>query len=159
MKQSNLIWSGNCFGQSRTFLFNPKTNRSKRKVLIWSPYYRNESKTFWFGKKKSFLASRSFPFWLKNSGTEQSSLIWSGSFLGKLERLYLIQKLKDQSKMLWFGPLIIGTKAKRFDLVRLVSERKQKYFICFRAIPFLSSNSRRYSTPRLAESESRLLNV
>jgi hypothetical protein len=62
-KQSNLIWSGNCLRQSRTFLFNPKTNRieakyidlvrllseRKQNVLIWSAYYRNESKTFWFG--------------------------------------------------------------------------------------------------------------
>ncbi len=28
--------------------------------------------------------------------------------------------------MFWFGPLIIGTKAKRFDLVRLISERKKQ---------------------------------
>jgi hypothetical protein len=32
--------------QSRTFLFNPKTYRSKQKVLIWFAYYWNESKTF-----------------------------------------------------------------------------------------------------------------
>ena len=24
-KQSNLIWSGNCLGQNRAFLYNPKT--------------------------------------------------------------------------------------------------------------------------------------
>ncbi len=32
--------------------------------------------------------------------------------------------------MFWFGQLIIGTKAKCFDLVRLLSERKQKNLIC-----------------------------
>ena len=45
-KQSNLIWSGNCLGQNRTLLYNPQTYRSKQNVLIWSTYYRNESKTF-----------------------------------------------------------------------------------------------------------------
>jgi hypothetical protein len=58
-KQSNLIWSGNCLGQNRMFLYNPKTYRSKAKhfdlvhllserkqnVLIWSAYCRNKSKT------------------------------------------------------------------------------------------------------------------
>ncbi len=33
-------------------------------------------------------------------------------------------------KTFWFGQLIIGTKAKRFDLVRLLSERKQNNLIC-----------------------------
>ncbi len=32
--------------------------------------------------------------------------------------------------MFWFGHLIIGTKAKCFDFVRLLSERKQKNLIC-----------------------------
>jgi hypothetical protein len=32
--------------------------------------------------------------------------------------------------MFWFGPLIIGTKAKCFDLVCLLSKRKQKNLIC-----------------------------
>ena len=35
-KQSNLIWSGNCLGQNRTFLCNPKTYRLKQNVSIWS---------------------------------------------------------------------------------------------------------------------------
>jgi hypothetical protein len=43
-KQFDLAWKW--FGQSRTFIFNPKTNRLKQKVLIWFPYYWNESRTF-----------------------------------------------------------------------------------------------------------------
>jgi hypothetical protein len=46
-----------------------------------------------------------------------------------VEHFYLIQKLIDRSKTYCFGPLIIGTKAKRFDLVRLLSERKQNNFL------------------------------
>jgi len=42
-KQFGLVC--NCLRQSRTFLFNPKTNRYKQKVLIWFDYYRNKSKT------------------------------------------------------------------------------------------------------------------
>jgi hypothetical protein len=44
--------------------FQSKTYRSKRNVLIWSTYYRNESKTFWFGpfivgtKEKQFAFAR-----------------------------------------------------------------------------------------------------
>ncbi len=97
--ESKTFWIGLeiVLGKGRTFLFSPKTNRSKRKVLIWFAYYWNKSKTFWFGLlsvgtkakhfdlvKKSFLATRSFPFLLKNSGTEQSSLIWSGSCLRQI---------------------------------------------------------------------------
>ena len=48
-KRTNLIWSKNCRRRSGTFLCNKKTYRSKQKVLIWFPYYWNESKTFWFG--------------------------------------------------------------------------------------------------------------
>ncbi len=102
-------------------------SKRKDKRFDIEAYYRNESKTFWFGllsigtKAKNFdlvwyqqifIASRSFSFWPKNSGTKQSNLIWSGNCL-------------DRSKTFWFGRLIIGTKAKRFDLVLLLSERKQ----------------------------------
>ena len=60
----------------------------------------------------------------------QSKAIWFGLeiVLGKIECIYIIQKLIDRNKTFWFGPLIIGTKAKRFDLVRLFSERKQIWF-------------------------------
>jgi hypothetical protein len=71
---NQFFWSGNCLRQIRTFLFNPKTNRVKQKVLIWFAYYRNESKIF------------------------------------------------------CFGLLIIGTKAKHFDLVCFLSELKAKHF-------------------------------
>ncbi len=95
----------------------------KQKVLIWFAYYRNESKTFWFDKKKVFSQADRFRFGSKNKA------VWFGLeiVLGKLECLYLIQKLKDQSKTLWFGPLVIRTKAKRFDLVHIMS-----FFLCWK---------------------------
>ncbi len=57
----------------------------------------------------------------------QSKAIWFGLeiVLGKIECFYIIQKLIGRNKTFLFGPLIIGTKAKRFDLVRLLSEQKQ----------------------------------
>jgi hypothetical protein len=68
-RKRNLIWSENCLGQSRTFLYNPKTYRSKQKyfdlvhllseqqqiVLIWSAYCQNESKTIDLLRKLSQL--------------------------------------------------------------------------------------------------------
>ncbi len=62
----------------------------------------------------------------------RSKAIWFGLeiVLGIIECFYIIQKLIDQNKTFWFGPLIIGTKAKRFDLLRLLSERKQNNMIC-----------------------------
>ncbi len=33
-KQSNLICSRNCLGQNRTFLYNPKTYRSKQNIMF-----------------------------------------------------------------------------------------------------------------------------
>ena len=46
-----------------------------------------------------------------------------------MERSYVIKKLIDRSKRFWFGSLIIGTKAKRFDLVCLLSQLKQNILI------------------------------
>jgi hypothetical protein len=45
--------------------------------------------------------------------------------LDKVERFYIIQKLIDRSKNFRFGLLIIGTKAKHFDLVQKCSYCKQ----------------------------------
>jgi hypothetical protein len=63
-KQSNLVWSGNCCRQSRTFLFllyiEAKRfdlvfflSERKQNVLIWFAYYMNERKEIWFGLKLS----------------------------------------------------------------------------------------------------------
>jgi hypothetical protein len=73
-------------------------------------YYRNESKTFWFGLltigtkaehidlfKKNCIASRSFPFCSKNSGTKQSNLIWSGNSL-RQSRTFLFNPKTNRSK-------------------------------------------------------------
>jgi hypothetical protein len=88
--------------KGQTFRYRSLLSEQKQNVLFWSPYYRNESKTFWFGLE---------------------------IVLGKVEHFFLVQKLIDRSARFWFGSLIIGTKAKRFDLVRLVSERKQNILI------------------------------
>ncbi len=117
---------------------SPKTGHP-----LQSAYYWNESKTYWFGPKKFFVASRSFPFWPKNSGTKQTIFILSGNCL-RQSRTFLFnpktnrakQKVliwfayyQNKSKIFWFGLLIIGTKAKHFDLVCLLSEQKQNILI------------------------------
>ena len=92
-------------------------------------YYRNESITFWFGPLKIgteaerfglvrilCIKSSSFPFWPIGSGTKRTNLIWSACF-------------QNWSKIFWFGLLIIGTKAKCFDLVCLLSQLKQNILI------------------------------
>jgi hypothetical protein len=101
----------------------------KQNILIWFIYYRNESKTFWFGPKKFFSQAVRLSLGPKILG--RSKAIWYGLeiIFCNVERFYLIQKLMDRSKTLWFGPLIIATRAKRFDLVRLLLERKQNNFI------------------------------
>ncbi len=43
--------------------------------------------------------------------------------------------------MLWFGLLSIGTRAKRFDLVRLLSEREQNNIILVWKLDQLNSIS------------------
>jgi hypothetical protein len=61
-------------------------SKRKHKCFDIEAYYRNESKTFQFGpitlerkqniliwSKIIFIASRSFPFWPKSSGTKQSN--------------------------------------------------------------------------------------
>ncbi len=102
-------------------------SQRKQKRSDIEAYYRNESKTFWFGPLKIgteaerfglvrifCVKSSSFPFWPIGSGTKQTNLIWSKNC---------------RSKRFWFGLLIISTKVKHFDLVCLLSERKQNVLI------------------------------
>ena len=44
-KQFDLVWKLS-WAHKNVSLYSPKTYRSKQNVLIWSTYYRNESKTF-----------------------------------------------------------------------------------------------------------------
>ncbi len=74
------IWSGNCLRQSRMLLFNPKTNRSKLKVLIWSDYYRHESKTFWFGLLIISTKAKHFDLVCLLSELKQNILICSAYY-------------------------------------------------------------------------------
>ncbi len=91
----------------------------KQNILIWS--------------KNVLIASKSFPFWPKNSGRKQSNLIWSGNCLGQ-KRMFLYNPksyrskqnvliwstyYRNESKTFWFGPLIVGTKAKQFAFARV----------------------------------------
>jgi hypothetical protein len=100
-------------------------DRSKR---FWfsSLIFGSKAKHFDLVKKKVFSQADRFRFGSKILGRNKA--VWFGLeiVLGKLECLYLIQKLKDQSKTFWFGPLIIRTKAKLFDLVHIMSF----YLIC-----------------------------
>ncbi len=66
-KSKQFDLSGNCLRQSRTFLFNPKTDRLKQNVLIWSACYRNESKTFCFGPLIIWKKAKQFDFLPKNT--------------------------------------------------------------------------------------------
>jgi hypothetical protein len=97
-------------------------SEQKQNILIWSKNVLIASKSFLFGPK--ILVRR--------------KAIWFGLeiVLGKIERFFIIQKLTDrkqnfliwftyyrnESKTFWFGPLIIGTKAKQFDLLRKLSQ-------------------------------------
>ncbi len=115
--------------KGQTFRYRSLLLERKQNVLVWSAYYRNESKTYWFSPKIFLLRADRFPFGPKILG--RSKVIWFGLeiVLCKVERFYLIQKLIDRSKRFWFGSLIIGTKAKHFDLVCLLSELKQNILI------------------------------
>ncbi len=108
-KRTNLIWS-NCLRRSGTFLCNKKTYRPKQMVLIWFPYYWNESKTFWFGLLVFRTEEKYFDLVCLLSELKQSVLIWSAYYLNK-------------SNTFWFGLLIIGTKAKQFDLLLKLSQQ------------------------------------
>ncbi len=122
-KQNNLIWFVNYLRQSRMFLFNPKTNRKKQNILIWS---KNANRFRVHFCPKLLVWSKA---------------IWSGLeiVLGKIEHFYIIQKLIDRNKTLWFDPPIIGTKAKCFDLVHLLSEWKKKLIWSLASMFFLRS--------------------
>jgi hypothetical protein len=64
------------------------------------------------------------------SEQKQNILIWSENCL-RQSRTFLFspKTVIDRSERFWFSSLFIGTKAKRFDLVHLVSERKQNILI------------------------------
>jgi hypothetical protein len=80
-KRTNLIWSRNCLRRSGTFLCNKKTYRSKQKVLIWFPYYGNESKTFWIGLLVFRTEAKYFHWVCLLSELKQNVLIWSAYYL------------------------------------------------------------------------------
>ena len=111
--------------KGQTFRYRTLLSEQKQNVLIWSPYYRNESRTFWFVPKNFLLPADLIRF--GPNILRQSKPIWFGLeiVLGKVECFYLVQKLIDQSKRFWFGSLIIGTKGKHFDLVKKKFSRKQ----------------------------------
>ncbi len=98
--------------KGQTFQYRSLLSERKKNVLVWSAYYRNESKTYWFGPKSFLLRADRFRFGPKILG--QSKAIWFvlEIVVDKVERFYLIQKLIDWSKRFWFGLLIIRTKAK-----------------------------------------------
>jgi hypothetical protein len=62
--------------KAQTFRYRSLLSEWKQNVLIWSAYYWNESKTFWFGTQKILL---------------QANLFWFGT------------KILGQSKSIWFG--------------------------------------------------------
>jgi hypothetical protein len=70
--------------RSKDFRFGMLIIEQKQNILIWS--------------KNVLIASKSFPFWPKNSGTKQSNLILSGNCLGQNRTFLIIQKLIDRNK-------------------------------------------------------------
>ncbi len=85
-------------------------SKRKDKRFDIKAFYRNESKTLWFGPlpigkkakhidlvQKIFIASRSFLFWPKKSVTKQSNLIWSGNCL-RQSRMFLFNPKTNRSK-------------------------------------------------------------
>ncbi len=62
--------------KAQTFRYRSLLSERKQNVLIWSAYYQNESKTFWFGPKKIVLQANLFCFGPKTLG--QSKAIWFG---------------------------------------------------------------------------------
>ncbi len=62
--------------KAQTFRYRSLLSERKKNVLIWSAYFRNESKTFWFGTQKIFLQAERFPFGPKILG--RSKAIWFG---------------------------------------------------------------------------------
>ncbi len=115
--------------KGQTFRYLSLLSERKQNVLVWSAYYRNESRTYWFVPKKTLLRADRFRFVPKILGRSKAIWFVLEILLGKVERFFLIQKLIDRSKKFLFGLLIIGTKAKHFDLVCLLSERKQNILI------------------------------
>jgi hypothetical protein len=81
MKQNNLFWFENCFRQSETFLFSPKTYRLKQNVLIWLT-------KFFFTKADLFC------FCLLDEA-KQFDLVWKLTQPYVSDHFYLIQKLNS----------------------------------------------------------------
>ncbi len=115
--------------KGQTFRYRSLLSERKQNVLVWSAYYRNKSKTYWFSPKIFLLWADRFCFGPKILGRSKAMSFGLEIVLDKVERFYLIQKLIDQSKRFWIGLLIIRTKAKHFNLVCLLLERKQNILI------------------------------
>ncbi len=122
--------------KGQTFRYRSLLSERKQNVLVWSAYYRNKSKTYWFGPKNSLMRANCFRFGPKSLG--RSKAIWFGSLiigtkakcfdlfclLSELKQIIFIWSAyyRNESKTFWFGLHIIGTKAKQFDLLLKLSQ-------------------------------------
>ncbi len=110
--------------------------KAKRFDLVCLISERKQNILIWY--IKYCIGSRSFSFWPKNSGMKQSNLIWSGN-CPRQSRTFLFNPktnrskqnilnwsayYRNESKTFWFDPLIIGKKAKQFDLLGKLSQQK-----------------------------------
>ena len=91
-------------------------SKRKQKRSDIEAYYRNESKTFWFGPCKIwteadhfdlvqsfFFKVGSFLFWPKDSGTKQNNLFWSRNCLRQSGTFLFNPKSKrsNQNVLMW----------------------------------------------------------
>ncbi len=77
--------------------------KDKRFDLVCLLSERKQNILIWY--IKNCIASRSFLFWPKNSGTKQSNLIWSGNFL-RQSRTFLFNPKTyrwKQKVLIWFA--------------------------------------------------------
>jgi hypothetical protein len=84
--------------KTQTFRYRSLLSERKQNIFIWSTYYRNESKTLSFGPENFLSQADHFRFGPKLLG--RSKAIWFGLeiVLGKVKRIYLFQKLIDESQ-------------------------------------------------------------
>ncbi len=135
--------------RSKGFDLVPLLLERKQNILIWSAFFQNWSKIFWFGLLIIGTKAKRFYLVCLLSQLKENILIWSAYY-------------RNESKTFWFGLLIIGKKAKQFDLLLKLSHQKVSIWsirtCIYKLQNFISRKLKRLPTPvwRVGESLSDL---
>ncbi len=139
-KQNVMVWSANYWNESRTYWFGLKIVLGKVERFYLIQKLIDRSKRFWFGLLIIGMKAEQFDLVCLLSELKQNILIWSAYYRNWVKHFDFVCLLSERKQNVLIGLLIIGTKAKQFDLLHQ-RRRKTRRNISFPSSGFYVHNS------------------